>query len=105
MRPTRSLLLCLAACAAAQGAISGTQPTWRYDDYWAPDYYQNGVEPGCSAQTCPFGLSDFFGSPSTGYFQNQRQFVFIQPQKYQPTDFQNLSAWPEGNEPDDLETQ
>jgi len=42
-----------------QGGISGTGPSWNFDDYWAPDYYANG---SCnnSQQLCPYGLSDFF---------------------------------------------
>jgi len=88
-----------------QGQISQTYPDWAYDDFWAPDFYLNGVEK-CPRQTCPFGLSDFFGNPKKGYFKNRRTFMQIQPQTYQPSDFVNLSAFggPSNTPPDDEET-
>ncbi len=53
---------------------------------------------------CPFGLSDFFGNPTVGYFKNKRRFTQIQPQTYQPSSFVGLGAWGGNNEADDLET-
>jgi len=88
-----------------QGNISQTEPEWRYDDFWAPDYYANGVK-NCSQPTCPFGLSDFFGNPTIGYFKNKRTFTQIPPQTYQPSDYTNLSSFGglANNPPDDEET-
>ncbi len=93
------------AQGTVQGEISQTSPDWAYDDFWAPDFYLNGVEK-CPAQTCPFGLSDFFGNPSSGYFKNPRPFQKIKPQRFQPRNFFNLSAFggPENNPPDDEES-
>ncbi len=65
-----------------QGEI-GPQ-NWLFDDYWAPDYYGNG---SCQQTTCPYGLSDFF------HFGQSRSFKHISPQRYQPSDFVNLSAF------------
>ena len=88
-----------------QGDISLTAPNWQYDDFWAPDYYANNVLK-CSPQTCPFGLSDFFGNPTTGYFKNKRPFQAITPQTYQAGDFVNLIGFggESASEPPDEET-
>ena len=41
---------------------------------------------------CPFGLSDFFGTPASGYFKTQRPFTFINGTKYVTNCFINMTA-------------
>ena len=88
-----------------QGDISRTEPNWQYDDFWAPDYWKNPKQ-FCSQQQCPFGLSDFFGNPTNGYFKNKRPYQPITPQTYQAGDFVNLIGFggQSASEPPDEET-
>jgi len=64
------------------------------------------VPPTPASNGAPFGLSDFFGNPTTGYFKNKRMFTNIWPQTYQPSDYTNLSSFNGllNNPPDDEET-
>lgn len=82
----------------SQGGIGPS--SWLFDDYWAPDYWNN-PNAFCSQQTCPYGVSDFF------HFNQKRSFKPIPTEKYQPSDYVNLSAFGgmSGSEPPDEETE
>ena len=67
-----------------QGGIGPSN--WLFDDYWAPDYWNN-PKGDCTQQVCPYGLSDFF------HFSQKRSFKKITAQTYQGSDFVNLSAF------------
>jgi phospholipase C len=62
------------------GGTSGIgDPHYPYADVFAPDGPNNAK---CLPGQCPFGLSDFFGTPAKGFFKTQRAFTFIKGTKY-----------------------
>jgi len=65
------------------GSAGIGDPNDPYADSLAPDGPNN---PNCTQnpKQCPFGLSDFFGTPATGYFNptSKRNFTFISGTNY-----------------------
>ena len=88
-----------------QGGIGpiNLDPTWGFDDYWAPDYYGNGVSCQGNQQTCLFGLSDFFGT-WPNFFKQKREFKGIPLLTHKPSDYINLSGFGGVASDPDLET-